>query len=663
MTDQRQRVTDRARQREAHRVVKRRKPKSIKRRQRLEKDPEQWLKYYFPTAYRLPFGRPHKEMIMRAQYAVTAGGSFAVAGPRGFGKSVLFWGLCLFFLFTGASLFPGYLPWNAVAQKRGLRFWKNALCFNRRLAADYPELCDPFIVSRGSAQRCLALVWDDGSPTGAKINISEGLIILPDSLGCLGSATINGNPRGLNLPTEDGGVLRPDVLFIDDVQDKETARSATLVANTIDVIDTDVMGMAGPDTVLPALMACTVLAPDDVSSHYLGPGAPDWDAYLIPQIEKWPRGWTAKKSKTKALWDEWNEVRLNGAAKRDRGKSAKRFYLKHKKAMTVGMKVSWRHRYDKRRGQPDALYAAMWDYYRLGHRAFMAERQNQPERPGTQIYVITSKIVAGKVCGLAAGEIPEAGRTLVGFSDINRAGLHWCLVSFAQDMTPHVPAYGKYPQRGDLWEQNAPEQVRKKAIYAGLTQLCTTLGETQFKRGSARVPISLFLVDRGYEPEIVHRFIMTAKVGFPLLPSRGYAAHKYFVRKATLVGVPRENCHMTESQFGRFISSSADYWREIAQRSWLGSLGEPGTATLFGDDPRMHTRFSDHQCAEKLVNKYQTDIGIRWEWTKEPGRHNDLGDAYVGCWVAAAFLGLRSDGIPVAQPKRKKRRRVTHVKI
>jgi hypothetical protein len=118
------------------------------------------------------------------------------------------------------------------------------------------------------------------------------------------------------------------------------------------------------------------------------------------------------------------------------------------------------------------------------------------------------------------------------------------------------------------------------------------------------------------------------------------------VRKASLVGAPFEGCHITETQFGQYLAHNADYWREISQRSWLGELGEPGTATLYGDDPRKHTKFADHVTCEQLQQKYNTDGGMRWEWRIRVGAHNDLGDAYTGCFVAAAISGLSSTGQP-----------------
>ena len=150
---------------------------------------------------------------------------------------------------------------------------------------------------------------------------------------------------------------------------------------------------------------------------------------------------------------------------------------------------------------------------------------------------------------------------------------------------------------------------------------------------------------------------MQAGLPFRVFASRGYAAHKYVIRKATLVGSPFEQCHITETHLGQFMAHNADYWREIMQRAWLGEVGTPGGATLFKADPRYHISFADQICSERLRQKYQTDAGIRWEWTRQPGSQNELGDAMTGCYVAAAAFGLTTGGQVVKRVRRRETRK------
>jgi hypothetical protein len=100
--------------------------------------------------------------------------------------------------------------------------------------------------------------------------------------------------------------------------------------------------------------------------------------------------------------------------------------------------------------------------------------------------------------------------------------------------------------------------------------------------------------------------------------------------------------------------ANVDHWREVAQRAWLAEVGEAGGCTIHAvANPRIHVPFAEHVTAEKLAQKYETELGWRYEWTHAPGDAWDWGDALTGCWVAAALEGLSSSGMGDAKTKRK----------
>ena len=628
--------------RESARVLHRKplEKKVLLRRNGLEKNTAAWLRYYFPRIFRLPFGSVHGEIISAVDYTLTTGGRCCVAGPRGTGKSYLLDGLALKALVERRCRFPVVIPWDAKGLKKALGFWQKAFCFNERFANDYSEFCHPFTACKGSSQKCLTLLDDDRRPYGARLLISEGLIVLPDSLGVIGGSTINGNPLGLHHTTDNGEGLRPDCVLIDDPQDAETAHSPIQIQDTIALIDKDISGMSGPDTPMPMMMACTVKQRGDVAEHYLKSDS-GWRAVRIAQVLTWPENM--------ALWEEWFKVFQAGEERQDGGKAGVTHYKKNKDALIKGMTVSWEHRYTKK--QPDAYYAAMFDFYRMGRAAFMAERQGEPVEAISSQFELSSDTIIKHTVTIPRLSMPDAATVFAGHCDINRNGLHWCLSAFDQSMTGHCVAYGKHPQQGDLWQKNAPELNRKQAIFAGLKQLCDQILQTNF---SGPLRLSLLLVDLSYERDVVMRFCAQARYPFRILPSAGRAAHKYYVSKARLIGRPFENCHVEKAAngSGHYLVFNADIWRETAQRAFLAVVGAPGGYTLYHvDDPRSHKTFADEIVAEKLTNKYETDHGLRWEWGKRPGDQNDYGDALSGSWVAAAACGLSASGIVIKRGK------------
>jgi hypothetical protein len=645
-------------------------PKAVvKMRNRLEKDPAKWLRYYLPERYPLPFGDVHRQIIISCTRAMIHGTSITVAAPRGFGKTAILWGMSLYGVLTGLCRFPVVIGWKANAGLELLDQWLQSLSGNDRLAEAYPCICDPFQDST-SSNRLKGILRDVESETraGCDVRKGRGMVLLPDvredgrtlPQAALAGASMNGSIKGMNVGLLNGESLRPDIVLLDDPQDEATADSKALVDKVIKKIDYGIRSLSGPRRRLTVMAAVTCVNADDVSDHLLT--RPGTEVVRIGQIVTWPDGWEDKTGKARELWDEWNKARLTGLENMDGGKAARVYYRKFKKQLAAGMAVSWKERYHigdgRRASDPDALFAAMWDFYDLGEAAFMAERQNSPLELEISQYHLTAEMIMAHAVNLPRLHIPDQSTVFVGHCDINRAGLHWCLAAYDQLMTGHTPAYGKWPERGDLWDKNASELDRKQAIFRGLRELCAGLAATVFIRAGQQLRLGLLLVDRGYEPDVVHKFAAAAVYPFRVLPARGYAAHKYCPRKNLLVGKPMEGCHVTRSDMGgTYLAFNADMWRETAQRAFLADPGAPGGFTLYqAPDQRHHQRFADQVTAEKLSNKYETDSGMRWEWRQQPGSHWDWGDALTGCWVAAAFNGLSASGEIRAPNKRPKAR-------
>jgi hypothetical protein len=633
----------------------------MRRRKRLEKDAEKWLRYYFPEAYFLRFTEPHKEIIRGALNALKTGGKFGVAAPRGIGKSTLLWGVSLFAVLTGLVVFPGYLPWSAKDRRGGLRFWKNALCFNERLAADYPEYCDPFVESKGSSQKCLALVWaDNEKPCGAKLQVFEGTIVFPDGLGVIGGSTLKGNPRGLNHSAEDGRVLRPDMLLIDDPQDRKTAKSETMTEDAIKKIDADVAFMGAAGKKLPMLMACTITQTSDVADHYINHAG--WDSLRIGLIKTWPKGWEDTKSKCFACWSEFGAIVSSEAHKQDGGKEARKYYRTNKAAMTKGMVVIDPQRFDKARKQPDALYAAIESYYENGAEAFMAEYQNEPLKQGVSVYELTPELICSRTSERKPYEVPEWAKVLVVGTDINDYGLHSVCTAFGNDHSAAVVWYKRWDRRGKpICQKNMNEAEKHLRFYEALTEHGKEVSELPLHQGGQKVHAGLWVIDRPYPAAVVHRYANEAgrTVGVPIAPAWGADFTRYRPFGKNVVGKPREECHMTEWPLGRGLVWNVDYWREVAQRSWIGSVGAPGACSLFEG---RHAEFSEHICRWKLIEKMEGKTGMFWKWAQAPGWH-DYGAAFYMCYAGAAWLGIGTGGVVQRAPRRKPRGGVKHVEV
>ena len=604
---------------------------------RLENNPSRWLRTLFPLVFRRPFGRVHREIITGARHAMETKGRFGVAAPRGTGKSLLLDGMAFWGLLTRRIQFAVVVPWAAKDVLQALSFWLLALSDNDTLAAWYPLQTAPFRASHGSAQKIKTLVWATdpngrvpaGQPTGARVTLSQGLIVLPGSLGVIGSATLNGNIRGLRHPLPDGSVLRPDCILIDDPSDPTTARSDILTRHNCEFINADVLGTGGPDVKVAAMMAATILSRADTASHYLMGGEPDWQAVVVPQIEAWPDDM--------GLWDEWNAKRLEGLAAKDGGRSAREFYRRHRPAMRKGFAVSWRHRYDPRL-EPDAYWAAMADYYSMGRRAFMSERQNAPESETDSVYTITVEQAQGRVNGLEPNAAQADGLyTTIGI-DVNTYALTWCAASITNDMAAAVTAYGVHPGAGSvLWSEESGIDLQT-AIHSQLVALARQL-ETRFPH------IDRLAIDGNYQTDTIYRAVeqLRGSMHCDVIAARGISSQKFGEpRLARAIKRRGEQCHTIKGPRGLSLVFNSHHWHKALQTGFLAQPLAAGSVSLFGKPGDTHRMFAEHICRDILEEIDTHDGREVHKWRQGPGR-NDLADAAVMALVGAAIEGASAN--------------------
>jgi len=637
-------------------------PDEEEERAALEADTATWLRHYFPGIYRQPFGSVHHEIIEAAEYTIDHGGRCVVAAPRGTGKSFVLAGVALKAMLQGRVRFPVVIPWDSKALKKTLSFWKKALCYNEDLDRLYPEFCRPFRAGRGMAQRVSQFTDAAGVGLGAQMLISEGMIVLPCSRGVIGGSTINGNPLGLHHTTDAGEGLRPDLIFIDDPQDRETALSPYQIKSTIEMIDFDIAGMGGPDMAMPIMAACTVKQPRDVAEHYLDGGA--WRAVRVPQITAWPDGFEAGGLSRKR-WDEWNEIRKEGEHGKDGGAGERAYYLAHWADMVAGMAVSWDHRYidqatKDQPAQPDALYAAMSDYYTMGASVFLAERQQQPvdERQELVPYQLTPEAVSAKTDPKRArGVVPEFSKLTVAATDINISyALTNTITAFRDYQVAAVCHYWMETNNGaGFWHTADGDGVRRAALWPALE----TVGKNLAAMTTCKPDI--WVIDcAGTDFPTVVEFAREAPQRYGIrtvMGVRGMADNKqsgYRVNRMSIrIG---EYCHEAVYDLVRpaqhWIAFHKSYWEENAQKGWLAPDGAPGSISL---PAGSHREFAEQVCGERLLAKAESAVGrgVEWKWS-EPGRH-DYGDCIYMSYAAAAFMGIGTAGVRSAvKPTRKR---------
>jgi hypothetical protein len=645
-------VTLQRKVREDKRVVEHVDPPAriVRERNRLERSLSSWLRFFLPVSFQDEWSDDHRKILKIIEAAINDGGLFAEAMPRGHGKSTIVKGTALYAVLTGRRKYVVSIAATAELAQAVVDFVRKQIMENDLLHQHYPHVTEYARQTEGKAINARYQLRADHKTSG--IQWSKTTLVLPEVLNpktgkgypsngaILEAHGLTGAIRGKWKDSKTGKVIRPDFAILDDPQSRESAESISQCAMRERIITGDVLGLAGPRKKIAAVMPCTIIRRGDLADRFLDHKThPEWQGETCRLVYKWP---TAQDT----LWREYAAI-YKAQANEDGGAvKATQFYVAHRAAMDEGSEVSWASRV--RDGEVSAIQTAENLLIESGDQ-FWAEYQNDPRDVANAMYELNEQIVCSHATDMPHLHLPDMTSVFVGMVDVNRAkgGLHWCLAGYDQTMTGHSPAYGIYPDHGDLWEKNSNEQQIHVAIFRGLTELCNRIQATAFMRGGVAIHPQLVMVDCGYMADAVQRFAQSARYSFRVIPSIGRDAKQYRVKKDTLVGQPYENCHVQRAQklgHGPYVMFHSDYWRETAQRAFLGAPGQRGGFTLYAG---RHRDFAEQVCAEKLVHKGDIGGGLRWEWARQPGSQWDWGDALTGCWVAAAVSGLSASGTPV----------------
>jgi hypothetical protein len=604
-------------------------------------------------------------MIDGAIKAARTGTGVAVAAPRGEGKTTVLRGICLYLVATKQARFPVMAGWTHRAATESFRIWLRMLHNSPEFAADYPELCQPFEESTHSS-RIKGLVWADTfEGTGAEVRSTDKAIVLPGSIGAIAAASVQGDVKGLNVTLPNGEVLRPDILLLDDAQDPQRADNPTFVADVVDCIEKQWMCLAGPTSRITTMVACTVAAKGDVSEHFLS--REGFVSVRIPRVTSWPEGWDEKGSQSRALWDAWHAVRLEGMKEGDGGAAGIAHYLANSKPMSDGMAVSWAERFDAARLDPDALYAAMVDFYHIGEAAFASEYQNQPLSQGVTVYALTSALIQSRVDKTRdLGTVPSWSKYTVSAIDLNPSyAFTWATTAFGEDSTPAVVAYGKH-------QSDIAATMSEASYRMAIAQEC----ERVYNRIRALgYWTDLYVFDAGgrqFDGVTDACAALNAKFKRELIPSRAIAAtgrnwkfYSQFGRTVVDSG-RRHECHLCADVKGgrkiNWVAWNADYWGEVSQVAWTAMPDTPGACTL----PRgRHQEFSDQISRQQLVRKGVGLSGkMEWIWNdRERHLPHDFHDAMAMCHMGAAFGASIGGGMEPVRKQAFRKRSVRHVSI
>ncbi|MBI1373648.1 MAG: hypothetical protein GC159_13040 [Phycisphaera sp.] len=632
-------------------------PVNHERRDSCRRSFREFCEQYFPQTFHLAWSQDHLKVINKIEQAVLEGGLFAMAMPRGSGKTTLCETACLWALLYGHRDFVALIGSDEDHAADMLDSIKSELENNDLLDEDFAEVTGPIRALEGIHQRAAGQLYR-GARTHVGWTAKE--IVLPTIEGSVASsaiikvAGITGRIRGMKHKRADGKAVRPSLVLLDDPQTDESARSPSQCATREQILAGAILGLAGPGRKIAGLMTLTVVRPDDMADRILNRDKhPQWQGERTRMIYTFPSN--------EKLWQQYAQLRAEGQ-RTDRGTvEATEFYRKFRGEMDAGAVVAWPQRHNP--DELSALQHAMNLKLDHGELAFWAEYQNDPPELDQGDDVLDAGAIASKTNGMKRGEVPAGVNHLTMFIDVQGNLLFWMLCGWEEDFTGYVLDYGAYPdqKRAYFTLRDAKRTLagahkgtgQEGAIYAGLEALTADrLGRKCRRDDGAQMAVDRCLVDAnwGNSTDVVYQFCRQTAQAAVIMPSHGrYVGASsvpfsdYKPKKGDRAGlhwrVP--NVHGPRNRAVRHVLIDTNYWKSFVHARLAVPMGDPGCLSLFVPDASAgaHRLVSEHLTAEYRVRTEGRGRQLD-EWKlRKPGLDNHWLDCIVGCAVAASMQG------------------------
>ena len=608
---------------------------------------------YFPETYALAWSPDHLKVIEKIETAVLRGGLFALALPRGSGKTTITESAALWSMLYGHREFVVLIGATESAALELLDSLKTELEVNERLAEDFPEVCYPVAQLEGIANRCAGQLYK-GERT--RITWTSNEIVLPTVEGSKASgiivrvAGITGRIRGMKFKRSDGRNVRPSLVVIDDPQTSESAGSLEQTRKRVRVLAGDILGLAGPGQKISGIMPCTIIRPGDMADIILNRNThPDWNGEKTRMVYRFP---TNMK-----LWEEYAEIRAEALRTEGNFQKATEFYLANREAMDAGAEVSWEARFNH--DEVSALQHAMNLKFQ-DEAAFQSEYQNDPLPDDTaDDSLLSVDEICAKINGLARRRVPLKCDRLTMFVDVQKALLFYVVIAWAEDFTGAVIDYGSWPDQHrheySLADANPsiqtlfPKAGFEGALYAALSALADEcLGREWEREDGAVLKIERALVDAnwGQSTDVVYQFCRQSSHAGVILPSHGRyvgASSKpmteYRKQQGDRLGFNWMIPNVAGKRAIRHVIYDTNYWKSFIHARLAVPVGDKGSLTLYGRIPGAHQLFAEHLTAEYRVKTQGRGRTVD-EWKLKPQSHdNHFLDCVAGCAVCGSMLG------------------------
>jgi len=643
--------------------------KDEKTRELCRRDFKLFCETYFPLSFPLEWSQDHLDAIEKIQKAGLEGGQFALAMPRGSGKTTLCTVACIWVLVYGHQRYAALVAATDPGAEQIMDSIKSEFENNLKLGQDFPECCFPISKIDGKSQLA------NGQTTeGLRTKIRWGRkeVHLPTVNGSPSSGSIikttgiTGHIRGYLKKLKSGEPLRPGFVIIDDPQTDESARSISQNMARLKLLNGAILGLAGPGKKIAAVMPCTVIEEGDMIDQILDHSQfPNWNGQRTKMVLSFPTD--------KELWQQYENIYEESFERFGDIRLATEFYKKNQIAMDEGARVSWQARYDE--GEISAIQNAM-NLLILDEFVFWAEYQNEPKNElAGDFELVTSKGLQKKVNGYKRFEVPFGCTALTAGMDVQGKLLYYSVMAWDEEGNGSVIDYGTFPKQGrayftlkdakksfmDLIPGGSLEENLTKALEISVPAL---MDKTYFDTNGNEMTINRMLIDANWHESTdpVYEYVRRAKYGNRLRPSHG---RPYPATRAPMSEAPQKKgekkglnwviTYPKSAQQIRYVAFDANYWKSWLEDRLRVSMGGRGCFSIFGDNPDRHKMFCDNVVAEYVVPVTANGRTVN-QWNEYPDRRdNHWKDTSSLCCIGASISGIKVVGSDKPSSKKKKK--------
>ena len=661
-------------------------PVNPERRRKAKFDFNFFCRTYFARTFYLEWSPDHLRVIDKIEQAVLFGGLFAMAMPRGSGKSAMAEIACLWAELNGHHNFVALIGATEEHAQEMLESMTTEIESNDLLSEDYNEVTMPIEALEGIANRCNGqlcngerthITWTGkvcvlptiklpDTPEWKEWRAADGFSLA--SGGIIKVAGLTGRLRGMKFKRRDGKTVRPKLVVLDDPQTDQSAKSLSQCKTRERILAGAVLGLSGPGEKISGIMPCTVIRAGDMADEILNRDKhPEWSGERTKMVYKFP---TNEK-----LWEQYAQVRADGLRAEQGLKPATDFYIANQWELEEGAEVAWPARFNP--DEASALQHAM-NLKLQNNEAFFAEYQNDPIpelEPDDGLLSVDD--IARKLNGLNRATLSIDCSHVTMFIDIQAKLLFYTVVAFNDDFTGYVIDYGAFPDqkrnRFTLREAQQTLQLLTPAagiegqIYAGLEALTAAYLTREWRRDDgAAMKIERCLIDAnwGDSTDVVYQFCRQSVHASILLPSHGryvgassvpFADYKR--KQGDRVGHNWRVPTVQGKRAIRHVLFDTNFWKSFIHSRLAVAMGDRGSLSLWGRDPHAHELFAEHLTAEHRIRTEGRGRVVH-EWKLRPNAiDNHWLDCVVGCTVAASMVGCalaESSGSGAPKEKQKK---------